>query len=66
MTDCAHVWQPTDVDQDGDPVFRPNRMMYAGEKAHVVCAECNARTWLGREEWDVLEETSVQSDEGEI
>lgn len=55
---CRHIWESTDTDVEGNPSFRVNRMMWSGERAHVICTKCNARTWMTREEWDdLLEDT---------
>ncbi len=54
MEECNHIWEPTDSDEHGDPLFRPNRHMWSGLKAHVVCTECNVRTWMTKEEWRAI------------
>lgn len=47
---CEHVWL-ANSGRGGEPDFRLNRMMWFGEKMHVLCEVCGCRTWLSPEEW---------------
>lgn len=49
---CDHVWELSDPNEE--TAFRKNSMMWSGERAHVRCSKCNARTWLSRDEWNAL------------
>ena len=51
MTDCNHFWH-SNSGRGGMAVFRRNRQMSAEPLMHVRCSECNARTWLTKEQWE--------------
>ena len=47
---CDHRWAG-DMD-GGQPEFVRNRHLSSRRIASVVCLDCDARTWMSRDQWD--------------
>lgn len=55
MENCRHIWVSSDEDENGEAMF--SKSPFGPEPVtHVCCSECNARTWLTKEQWFALEE----------
>lgn len=54
---CAHIWI-ANSGQAGAPRFRPNRQMSVEPLMHVMCAECDARTWFTEKQWFAMKEAA--------
>ncbi len=50
----GHVWRATSHDDAGDPMFRRNSQLWEGERTHVRCINCRARTWMTNVDWEAL------------
>lgn len=50
VNDCDHIWL-ANSGKGGEPEFRLNRQLSSEPLMHVLCAECNARTWLTEAQW---------------
>lgn len=46
----GHSWI-ANSGRGGEPVFKRNHLMESKFLMHVHCYQCNARTWLTREQW---------------
>jgi hypothetical protein len=57
---CAHIWI-ANSGRGGTPQFRPNRQMSLEPLMHVLCCECNARTWMTEKRWYAMNEAKDSS-----
>jgi len=55
MTACAHFWH-SNSGVGGTPIFR---ILYGSRVMHVLCSECDARTWLSPKEWEDSSHTTA-------
>lgn len=51
---CAHYWEPSDKDKDGQPVFAKNRQFGLNPTTHAKCRYCGIRTWFTKKQWQAI------------